>query len=202
MRRLVIPVLAVATLVLAGLAAPQPAAAGTRWFAGADFSVGGVYFSLGFFDGLAPGRAPHHYYRTARPLSYPGLHCTSACYVADGYYYHDRSCPVVRSYFSHYHYDPYPAWGFADRPGVVVFGAPYRYAPAPRYYRPWRRDVRFDRRYDRRFDRRDDRWDRRHDRRDDRRDDRWDRRRDQRDDRDRHGNGRSNRRRPRDDDHD
>lgn len=193
MRRLVIPALAVATLALAGLTAPQPAAASSRWFAGADFAVGGIQFSLGYFDGFGPGHPQRHYYRTHHRLSYSGHQCGSACYITDGYHYHDRFCPVVRHHFGHYRYDPYLAWGHLERGSFVYWGSPYRYSPH-RSYRSWRPDPRWDHRRDRRWDR--------HDRRDHRRDDRWDRsdRRHRDDDRDRRGNGRSDRRRSRDDD--
>jgi hypothetical protein len=208
MRRSIIPALALATVAFTAMVVAQPAEASPRWFAGADFAVGGIHFSVGYFDNFGPGHPARHFYRTPYRLSHAGHRCTSACYIADGYYYHDRFCPVVRYHLGHHRYDPYPAWDRLDRGRYVIWSGA-RSHPGRGHYKHWRPDPRWSRpdyrwdRHDHRSDRRDHRWDRRVDRRD-RREDRWDRRVDRRDrlgdrrdgrrDRgDRRGNGRSGR---------
>lgn len=171
--------LAVAAAAIVAFGGPQPAEAGVRWLAGAEFDVGGVHFTIGFHP---PHRyvhdlRPDYYYRTRAPLRYPGVRCTSVCTVRDAYRYHAPRCPVVHRHFSRHRFDPYPAWRFVHS---NWFGYDRGY-----YHRDWRRDRRWDRRYG--YDR--DRWYRdrhrhrrwrcdhpshRHDRYRDRYDRRWD----------------------------
>jgi hypothetical protein len=165
MRHRIVQALAITALILPLMGALEPAEARANWTVGADFAVGGVYFSLGFNDFDRYGRGPSYYYRTQGPLRYAGHQCGSACYLADGYAYHHPDCPLVSYHFGRYGYDPVFLWtNLAPRPygwGPVVYRS---------HYGPWSRAYRYDsHRYDRRYERRDFRQDyRRHDRRDDR----------------------------------
>lgn len=129
-RALLVSTLCVSALSLGGGLAPAEASG--NWFVAADFAVGGAYFSLGYqqpaygYPGYyAP--QPVYYYRVDRPLPYPGLHCTSACYLRDRHYYHHPSCPLVAHHFRRYDYRP--RWGYS---GPVVHYRPYY--PARPYY--------------------------------------------------------------------
>lgn len=148
MRRALLP----SALVLAavtGLAA-APAQADVGWVGGADFRVGGAFFSLGFHRPATPYYGhyePVYYYRVRAPLRYAGVQCTSACYLRDGYYHHHPTCPVVSHHFRRHDYYPGRAW--------ASIGVPYAYygyrPPAYGYRPPLRPDYRWD-----------DRWDDRH----------------------------------------
>jgi len=129
MRRTAI-VFAIAAFAIPAAGMLRPAEAGVRWVAGADFSVGGIQFSLGFNGPYRYGYSPSYYYRTDRSLSYRGYECGSACYLKDRRHYHGRSCPVVRQHFSRHGFDPYYAWGY------VTHGYGGRYnSPPPSYHR-------------------------------------------------------------------
>jgi len=105
-----------AALVAPGLASPAHARVAFR--VGAGFYAGPLQLSLVFGQ---PLRAPHvgYFYRSARPIVFPGYSCDQ-CYVDGGYYYYDRGCPLVSAYFRRYNLDP-----------EVVF---HRYAPRVSYY--------------------------------------------------------------------
>jgi hypothetical protein len=142
-----IPVLAVLIPFIA-----SPARAEVGWVAGADFRVGGASFSLGFHGPAVShyGRyQPAYYYRVGTPLSYPGVRCTSACYLRDGYHHHHPSCPVVAGYFGRYDFHPTRIWASIGVPHAYYGHRPpaYGYRPPPRPY--YRYDPRFEvRRYD------------------------------------------------------
>lgn len=153
MRRALLSTALVLTALIA--LAASPARAQVSWVVGADFHVGNAYFSLGY---QRPAVRPYgyyepvYYYRVRAPLRYDGVHCTSSCYLRDGYYYHHPSCPVVARHFQRYDFYPSRIW--------ASVGIPYRYggyhaAPRPYYRHDYRRyDHRYyDRRhYDRRYD--------------------------------------------------
>ncbi|MEZ5333021.1 MAG: hypothetical protein R2991_13435 [Thermoanaerobaculia bacterium] len=157
MRR-ALPAIALALTISTLLAVP-PAGAEVAWVAGADFSVGGAYFSLGF---QSPAVQPYsryepvYYYRVRQPLHYEGVHCTSACYLRDGYTYHHPSCPLVARHFAAYRFAPTRIWASLGVPyGVRGYAPPaygYRQPPVV-YYRGPRYDVH---RYDRHDDGRRD----------------------------------------------
>jgi hypothetical protein len=200
MKRIVLS-LALAALLVPLMGAFEPAEASSRWFAGVEFSVGGLGFSLGYSDfdrhrygpSYGPNYGPNYFYRTSRHLSYRGYSCGSACYLRDNYYYHHRECPLVLHHFSHNRFDPYSVW--AGLPyGGYYYSRPYYGPYRPGYYNYRSRGhdhrryetYRYDkRRYDhRRYDyrgRHDYRRD--HDGDSDSDSDRW-----RRDDRGRHGN--------------
>lgn len=141
MRRALLP-FALVVAAATGLAA-APARADIGWVGGADFRVGGAYFSLGFHRPATPYYGyyePVYYYRVRAPLRYAGVRCTSACYLRDGYYHHHPTCPVVSHHFRRYDYHPGRAWS--------SIGVPYRYY-GHHDYRPPRPYYRWD-------DRRDD----------------------------------------------
>ncbi|MDH3401973.1 MAG: hypothetical protein OES32_00835 [Acidobacteriota bacterium] len=157
MNRLV-PSLALAVLLVPLTGASAPAEASSRWFVGADFSVGGIGFSLGFADFDRYRRGPSYFYRTGRHLSYRGFRCGSACYIRDNLYYHHPDCPLVHEHFHRYGFNPYSAWA------ALPYGGFY-YAPRPYIpYRPGYSYYRYDPRYEiRRFDDRHGYWDHRRD---------------------------------------
>jgi len=203
MRRIVLA-LAITALAIPLMGTLEPAEARIRWSGGAEFSVGGIFFSLGFSDYDRYGHGPGYFYRTNHALNYNGYQCGSACYLNDGYAYHDRGCPLLQRHFAYFGFNAGHHWASY---GYSRYGyRSHRYGP---YYGGYRYDRRYDRRHHRRHnyrDRRDHR--RRHDyrsgrrddhrrrdshadsdRRDRRRDDRYDRR-----DRDRKRDDRYNRR--------
>jgi hypothetical protein len=86
------------------------------WVVGSGFRIGGIYFSIGYFEGRHS--RPVYYYRSRHHLNLPRDHYHGDCYVDDGYYYHHESCSLAVGYFgrhgvsrhhlfSHYapHYD-------------------------------------------------------------------------------------------------
>ena len=220
MRRIVLA-LGITALLIPMMGAFEPAEARVRWGGGAQFSVGGIFFSLGFNDYDHYGHGPGYFYRTNHALNHRGYECGSACFISDGYAYHDPYCPLLQRHFSHFRFNAAGYWAGFDH---VRYGhRSYGYGP---YVRSYRYDHRYDSRYhgrrdgrsDRRYDRRDDRRrygsdadsdshrgssDRRYDRRDDRRDDRrgndrgYDRGNDRRDDRGKKGKANSTRSRGR-----
>ncbi|MDH3402709.1 MAG: hypothetical protein OES32_04695 [Acidobacteriota bacterium] len=132
MRRIVPSLaLAVALLYLPGI----PAAASPHVFAGIDFAVADVGFSLGFADlGHRRGRGRGHddhdggyYYRTRVPLTSREHRCSDACYLRDDVYYHHPECPVVLQHFDRYGFDPYPVWTALPDDGLFYY--PYAHGP-------------------------------------------------------------------------
>jgi hypothetical protein len=105
-----------AALVAPGLASPAHARVAFR--VGAGFHAGPLQLSLVFGQPLHAPRAAF-FYRSVRPIVFPGYSCNQY-YVDGGYYYYDRGCPLVTAYFRHYNLDP-----------NVVF---QRYAPRVGYY--------------------------------------------------------------------
>lgn len=152
-----LPSLALVALLVPLGGALEPAEASGGWFAGADFSVGGVHFTLGFADFDRHRFAPGHYYRTDRRLGYRGYECGSACFVRDDVYYHHAECPVTLRHFHHNGFDPYPVWRALPY-GVghyYPYSYPYSYRSHHRShyrshhgshyrppYRPWHGDHR------------------------------------------------------------
>lgn len=150
-----------AIVTIAGLlmTIAPPARADHAWDAfGPRFSVGGLSFVLAFGT-PRPSYPRGYYYQVARPLSYRGHQCSSACFRDGRTYYHHDGCPVVRQHFHRYGVDPYDLHA--------------RYAPRHRYDDRYDRDDRYGR-YDR-YDR-SDRYRGGRDRYDDRYDDRYGRR--------------------------
>jgi hypothetical protein len=105
-----------AALVAPGLASPAHARVAFR--VGAGFHAGPLQLSLVFGQPLRAPR-PGYFYRSYRPIVFPGYTCGQS-YFEGGYYYYDRGCPLVTAYFQHYNLDP-----------QVVF---QRYAPQGGYY--------------------------------------------------------------------
>ncbi len=204
MKRIVLS-LALAALLIPLMGALEPAEAGTRWFAGVDFSVGGLGFSLGYSDfdrhRYGPSYGPNYFYRTSRHLRYSGYECGSACYLRDNYYYHHRECPLVLQHFHRSGFNPYSVWAGLPYGGYYSSG-PYYGPYRPGYYN-YRSRGHDNRRYEtHRYDKRryghNDRYDGRRDHDGDSDSDRW-----RRDDRGRHGkdSGRYEGRHERRDDH-
>ncbi|HET7177616.1 MAG TPA: hypothetical protein VFI63_02900, partial [Solirubrobacterales bacterium] len=104
-----------AALVAPGLASPAHARVAFR--VGTGFYAGPLQLSLVFGQPLHAPRVGY-FYRSARPIVFPGYSC-SQYFVDGGYYYYDRGCPLVTAYFRHYNLDP-----------NVVF---QRYAPRVSY---------------------------------------------------------------------
>ena len=213
---------ALTVVVLAALISATPimvpeADANPAWLAGAAFAIGGA--TLALVLGSRYEGPPAYYWRTDRELAYRGYHCTDACFVDHGVYYHDAACPVVRYHLRRYGYDGdamferyaprYQRDGYYGDYGYDYGYRSYGYSPygySPYGYDQYGYDQRYNRdyyRYDRRYDRRNDRRydprynqrynqrnDRRYDRRNDRRDDRRHDRRDDRRDRRRHNDPR------------
>ena len=137
MKRIVLS-LALAALLIPLMGALEPAEAGTRWFAGVDFSVGGLGFSLGYSDfdrhRYGPGYGPSYFYRTSRHLRYSGYECGSACYLRDNYYYHHRECPLVLQHFHRSGFNPYSVWAGLPYGGGFYYSRPYYGPYRPGYY--------------------------------------------------------------------
>lgn len=164
MRRIVLA-LGITALLIPAMGALEPAEARVRWNVGADFSVGGIFFSLGFNDYDHYGHGPRYFYRTNRALNHRGYQCGSACYLDDGYSYHARSCPLLQRHFFRFGFNAGHHWN-AYRHGGYGYRS-YGYGPWDRGYRYDRRHDRHRRgRYDHRYDRRRGRDDHRYDRRD------------------------------------
>jgi hypothetical protein len=100
-------VIATAAVLMGTLWTPA-AFAGTDWFFGGGFQIGGVHFSIG----LHGARHDLYHYRTRVDLvryfhgrsPYARGHYGRDCYYADGWYYHARSCPLVHAYFRQHGY--------------------------------------------------------------------------------------------------
>ena len=102
----------VVVLGLAGGALATPAEASGSWSVGADFSVGGVHFSLGYHrpHGHYGPYRPDYYYRTAPSFRVRGARCSSACYLDRGHAYHHPRCPVVGAHFGRHRFHVGPVW--------------------------------------------------------------------------------------------
>ena len=128
-------------------------ASSISWSVGSAFRIGGASFHIAVRDSYYGG-APY-YYRTRGPIHRSGYACGSACFLAEGYYYHDPYCPLATAYFTGYGHAPYNlfmsygprsgAYFRYDGPRVPYYrsGAPYRAYPphahhsGPGYYAPY-----------------------------------------------------------------
>ena len=161
---------------------------GEGWSFGAGFHVGGVQFQVGYWGGrgtgfghpgYAPGLRRGHsgygvrglerrslaahpgvpYFQVSRPIHYPGVACSNACYRGGGGTFHHASCPLVSHHFRRHGTDPYrtiqsygPRYGSGYSQGHRApygygYGASYSQA-YPRYDRYFRGQSRYSR-YDR-----------------------------------------------------
>ncbi len=132
-RLLLVSTLCVLALVLGGGLGPAEASH-NDWFVAGNFAVGGLNFALGYqqpayrYGYGYPVPHPVYYYRVERPLTYPGVRCTTACYIRDHSYYHHPSCPLVGHHFRSYDYRP--RWGYGGYGGYDHRS----YAPRPHDY--------------------------------------------------------------------
>jgi hypothetical protein len=108
MRRMLLITVLAGTTLFAPVLVPD-ARASYDWFSiGSVFRVGAAH--IAFVFGRPFGYQPGYYYRYDRPVYLDGYRCCPYCFHDGGYYYHDRSCPLVAAYFSQYRVDPY--WAF------------------------------------------------------------------------------------------
>lgn len=122
--------LALATVLLPLSGALAPADASSRWFAGAEFSVGGADFSLGFSDFDRRHHERTYYYQTDQHLAYRDFECDSGCYIRDDRYYHHPECPLLLHHFDRDGFDPYAVWTVLPNGGAVY----YRHTYSPRHH--------------------------------------------------------------------
>ena len=105
--------------------APSPSSAGIdTWHFGTSFSVGGIYFRVGYAETGPFGSS--FYFEAAQPFGYRGHACSSSCYRRGPRYYHHPTCAAMHHHFGLHGYAP----GYY----LEHYGPPIAYPPSAYYY--------------------------------------------------------------------